>query len=197
MPIALIPSFLFYCFISGITPGPANLCSFSAAIRFGRKAAFRQWKGLFVGYALVSIAAAFVNYFLGAAFQEYIWIFSTVGFIYILWLAFHMLTMKIDDVDSQNDCNFRSGLLIQITNVKIMIFCLSALGIYVLPYNRSLGALLIVSLILPFTGPMANLVWLFAGSLLKNTYEKHQKAWNIGMAISLVLCACSILQVNL
>lgn len=27
MPILLIPSFLLYCFVGGITPGPANLCS--------------------------------------------------------------------------------------------------------------------------------------------------------------------------
>ena len=27
MPISLIPSFLLYCFVGGITPGPANLCS--------------------------------------------------------------------------------------------------------------------------------------------------------------------------
>lgn len=32
MPISLIPSFLLYCFVGGITPGPANLCSLSAAL---------------------------------------------------------------------------------------------------------------------------------------------------------------------
>lgn len=35
MPVEIIPSFLFYCFVSGITPGPANLCSLSLALRRG------------------------------------------------------------------------------------------------------------------------------------------------------------------
>ena len=45
MPVALIPSFLFYCYINGITPGPANLCSLSASLNAGKKVALRQWWG--------------------------------------------------------------------------------------------------------------------------------------------------------
>ncbi|MDO4632882.1 MAG: LysE family transporter [Eubacteriales bacterium] len=194
MPLALIPSFIFYSIISGITPGPANLCSFSAAIRYGKKAALRQWRGLFTGYAVVAFASAFITYFVGAAFDKFLWLFSAVGFVYIMWLAFHMLTMKIEEGETRSECSFKDGFIVQITNVKIMIFCLSALGIYVLPYDSSLKALLLTAVILPFTGPIANLAWLFAGSLLKSTYEKHQKAWNIAMAVSLMLCAVSILK---
>ena len=36
MPISLIPSFLLYCFVGDIPPGPANLCSLGAALRCGR-----------------------------------------------------------------------------------------------------------------------------------------------------------------
>lgn len=193
MPIALIPSFLFYGLISGITPGPANLCSFSAAIRYGRKQALQQWKGIFLGYATVSILSAFIVYFVGNVFYEYVWILSIVGCVYILWLAFHMITMEMGDAKEIKDCNFRSGYLVQLTNVKIMIFCISALGIYVLPYTNSLLSIVGFALILPFIGPFTNLVWLLAGSLLKNEYEKHQKIWNWAMAISLALCAISIL----
>ncbi len=196
MPAALIPSFVFYSIISGITPGPANLCSFSAAIRYGRKQALKQWRGIFLGYATVSVTAALIVYFIGNVFYDYVWILSLTGFCYIMWLAAHMIRMKIGESDEITDCNFRSGYLVQLTNVKIMIFCISALGIYVLPYSKSFIAILGLALLLPFTGPVANLVWLFAGSLLKNAYEKHQKIWNYGMAISLALCAISILFVK-
>ncbi len=196
MPIALIPSFLFYSIISGITPGPANLCSFSAAIRYGRKQAMKQWRGLFLGYATVSIVSAFVVYFIGNIFYDYVWILSLIGFAYIMWLAFHMLTMSLQDAEEASDCNFRNGYFVQLTNVKIMIFCISALGIYVLPYTKSFGRLIGVAAVLPFIGPVTNLAWLFAGSLLKSEYEKHQKIWNTLMALSLALCAVSILFVH-
>ncbi len=196
MPAVLIPSFLFYSIIAGITPGPANLCSFSAAIRYGRKQALKQWRGIFLGYATVSVIAAFIVYFIGNVFYDYVWVLSIFGFVYIMWLAIRMVTMKIGEADQTSNCNFRSGYLVQLTNVKIMIFCISALGIYVLPYNSSFPAIIGLALVLPFIGPFTNLVWLFAGSLLKKEYEKHQKIWNWAMAVSLALCAVSILFVK-
>lgn len=39
MPVSVIPSFLLYCYVTAITPGPANLCSLSAALRYGSGAA--------------------------------------------------------------------------------------------------------------------------------------------------------------
>lgn len=193
MPYSLIPSFLTYSIISGITPGPANLCSFSAAMRFGRKRALVQWRGLFIGYAAVAAASAVILYFLGSIFHEYLWIFSLIGFVYILWLAFHMLRTDISSAPEDQECSFRTGFLVQITNVKIILFCVSALGVYALPYTDSFPALLGFAMILPFTGPVMNLVWLFAGSLLERQYSRHPRAWNIAMFISLVLCAFSIL----
>lgn len=87
---------------------------------------------------------------------------------------------------------FRTGLLVQLTNVKIMVFCLTALASYVLPYSGSFWALLGVGLFLPFTGPMANLVWLFAGASLQRLFVNHRKAVDIVMAVSLTLCAASL-----
>lgn len=44
MPITLIPSFLFIVLYQNNT-GPANLCSLSSAMKYGKKEALRQWKG--------------------------------------------------------------------------------------------------------------------------------------------------------
>ena len=87
---------------------------------------------------------------------------------------------------------FRTGLLINLTNVKIMIFCLTALSAYVLPYTRSFWALLGVGLFLPFTGPVCNLVWLFAGASLQSLFTSHRGAVDTTMAAALVLCAFSL-----
>lgn len=193
MPPSILPSFLAYCYIGAITPGPANLCSLSASLRYGRKPALRQWRGLFTGFFLVSMASVLVTYFLGALLNDYVPLFSWVGAAYILWMAFHMLRssgdIELQEVDAPN---FRRGLLIQLTNVKVMVFCLTALTSYVLPYTRSFLALLAVGLFLPFTGPMANLVWLFAGAALQKLLSRHRKAVDVVMALSLALCALSL-----
>ena len=46
MPISMVPSFLIYCYVGAITPGPANLCSLGAALRYGTGPALGQWRGL-------------------------------------------------------------------------------------------------------------------------------------------------------
>ena len=208
MPVSLIPSFLFYCFINGITPGPANLCSLAAALKYGRVQALRQWRGLATGFALVSLGAVFVTYFLGEALDQYVGALSWIGAAYILWLALHILrddgepeadAASPDDggaplpvADTRASCNFVTGLLVQSTNVKVMLFCLTALSSFVLPYTRSFWKLLAVGCCLPFTGPLCNLVWLFAGVSLRDLFANYRRSVNRAMATSLVLCAVSL-----
>lgn len=105
MPVSLIPSFLSFCFINGITPGPANLCSLSTAMNEGKQA---------------------------------------------------------------------------------------ALSTFVLPYTKDFLSLLLVGAFLPFTGPVCNLAWLFAGVKLQKLFQQHRMVISLLMALSLVYCAISL-----
>ena len=193
MPISLIPSFLIYCFVGGITPGPANLCSLGAALRYGRGPALRQWRGLFCGFFLDAMGAVALTWLLGAALDEYVGMLVWVGAAYLLWMAWHMLRPGGADPDRDPAApTFLTGLLVNLTNVKVIIFCIAALSGYVLPYNPSLWALLPVGLFLPFTGPLCNLVWLFAGASLQKLFANYRKPVDLVMALSLALCALSL-----
>lgn len=193
MPASMLPSFLLYCYIGAITPGPANLTSLAAALRYGRKPALRQWRGIFFGFFLVSMASVLVTWLLGTMLNEYVGYLAWVGAAYILWMAWHMLRSSgVEAEDNPDQPTFRRGLLVQLTNVKIMVFCLTALASYVLPYTDSFWWLLGVGLFLPFTGPMANLIWLFAGASLQKLFSQHRKAVDIVLALSLVACAVSL-----
>ncbi len=193
MPVSLIPSFLLFAYVGAITPGPANICSLSAALRYGKKAALVQWRGIFAGFACVSLASVVVTWLLGAALSEYVGFLSWIGAAYILWMAWH--TLRSSGVSADSDPakpSFRSGLLLQLTNVKVMICCLTAMTSYVLPYSRSFWHLLAVGLFMPFTGPIANLLWLFAGASLQKLFANHRRAVDIVMAVALALCAISL-----
>lgn len=193
MPISLIPSFLIYCFVGAITPGPANLCSLGAALRYGRGPALRQWRGLFCGFFLDSMGAVAVTWLLGAALDRYVGALSWIGAAYLLWMAWHMLRPGGADPDRDPAApTFLTGLLVNLTNVKVIIFCIAALSGYVLPYNSSIWALLAVGLFLPFTGPVCNLVWLFAGASLQKLFARHRRTVDAAMALSLALCAASL-----
>lgn len=195
MPASMIPSFLVYCYTGAITPGPANLCSLSAALRYGRRPALRQWRGLFVGFFIISMVSVAATYLLGAALNRFAGLLSWVGAAYILWMAWRTLRSSADPAAREAAApSFRTGLLVQLTNVKVMVFCMVALTSYVLPYSGSLRHLLAAGLFLPFTGPAANLVWLLAGASLQKLFADHRRAVDTVMAAALALCAVSLIR---
>jgi cysteine/O-acetylserine efflux protein len=200
MPFSLLPSFLSYCFINGITPGPANLCSLSTAMNEGKQAALRQWTGLFTGFALVALGSVLITAFLGNVLGERVRFLAWIGAGYLLWMAWGLLRPVIFPSGEEEPykgrtigrATFWTGLFIQLTNVKIMVFCMTALASYVLPYTHSFFLLLAVGLFLPFTGPVCNLAWLFTGVKLQRLFRQHKEVISILMAISLVYCAVSL-----
>lgn len=197
MPVEIIPSFLLYCLVSGITPGPANLSSLATAVRRGRAPAIRQWYGILVGYTIVMLCSGLLAFFVGQALNEHVAKLSFVGAAYILWLAYKMLRESCDDAEESRPFKgFVSGLFIQLTNVKIMIFGITAQTTFMLPYNRSVAAVMLFALILSVTGPSCNMVWLLTGVKLRDIFSKYQKPIGIAMAISLVACAVSILMIG-
>ena len=146
----------------------------------------------FLTFLLVSgsLASVLVTYFLGAVLDQYVGLLSWVGAAYLLWMARHTLRSSAGPEGQAPEApGFLTGLLVQLTNVKIMVFCLMAMTSFVLPYTRSFWALLAVGLFLPFTGPVANLAWLFAGAALQKLFANHRKAVDIGCAAALALCA--------
>ena len=194
MPSTLIPTFLLFCAVSAITPGPANLCSLASAVTYGRVQALRQWRGIFTGFAVVSLLVSLAVWFLGAALNRYLSALTWVGAAYILWLSWSILRSDhTGTVRAGVRCNFRTGLLLQLTNGKIMVFCATALTTYVLPYADSYGDLFRVAVFLPVLGgPVANLVWLFAGARLQRVFRKYRRPVNLVLALSLALCAAGL-----
>lgn len=200
IPLEIIPTFLFYSFITSITPGPANLSSLSLALSRGRNTALKQWTGLFTGFTIVSLISSFIAYFIGNALEENAGILSVLGAAYIFWLAVHLLREKqvadespIKITDGKISQYFRRGVFVQLTNVKIMFFCVTVQTTFLLPYNHSLTSAILLALILPFIGPVCNLAWLFTGAALQRFFVNYQKQVNVVMAVSLALCAVSLL----
>ena len=108
-------------------------------------------------------------------------------------MAWHTLRASADPARRAAAApSFRQGVLVQLTNVKIMVFCAVALSSYVLPYTHSFRTLLLTGLFLPLTGPVANLAWLFAGAALQKLFADHGRTVDAVMAAALALCAVSL-----
>lgn len=195
-PEQIVP-FLYYVYITAITPGPANICSLGTAIQYGRKVAMKQWIGLLVGFTIVSTTSAVLCYFLGTALNDKVKYLSFIGAAYLVYLAIHMLRSSYSsDTENVKAPGFWRGMLVQLTNVKVMISCITAICTFILPNTQDFWPIFLTGLFLPLTGPVANLVWLFTGAALQKFFVNHTKAVNIVMAVSLLLCAVSLVIVK-
>ncbi len=189
MPFSMLPSFVLYAVVITITPGPANLCSLSAALRYGPRAALVQVRGMVTGFAVVSLTAVVLALALGTVLEEYVALMSWVGAGYILYLAWKTLRDDGDLEGGGGAPSFQAGLLLQLTNPKSLMACVTTLTAYVLPWSREVWDLLAVGLVMPLFSVSSNLVWLLAGAALRRFVLAHRRAVNRVMAAALALCA--------
>lgn len=191
MPINLLPSLLLSILAVGYTPGPANIYALSCALTHGRRKAMTAWMGLLCGFCIAVLIAAAMAHFAGMAMGGYTTWLKYIGAAYILYLAWKTFKASISDRQGV-PCSFRDGIVVQLTNAKMILFDLTAFSSFVLPYSGRFVDLLPVAALLLIAGPGGNLVWLLAGSVLRPMVEKHQKAVDVVMALALVACAAMI-----
>lgn len=192
MPIHLLPELLLYIVMVGYTPGPGNLYALSCSLKYGKKAALRMWYGMLCGFLISVTTVAIATHLLGTVMGEYVVWLKYLGAAYILWLSWKIFKSKGLAENNATTCSFTSGMIVQLTNAKMILFDLTVFSIFVLPYSNRLVDLLIVSYILTIAGPMANLVWLLAGGWMRKWFTNFKKTTDTVMAALLALCAIAL-----
>ncbi len=194
MPSQMLPSLLLYILALGYTPGPSNLCAFHSGIHFGRRRAMRIWWGFVIGFLVIDTTLVLLTHFLGDVLGPYVRFLSYLGAVYMVCLAV-MIVLRSgkSKEDMAASCSVRTGFLIEVTNAKVWMFCLTALGTFVLPYSNSFIEIAKVGLLLTLAGPVANLVWLVAGAGLNKLTERYGRLIDIVLAAVLVICAVMLI----
>lgn len=152
-----------------------------------------MWLGLLTGFSVAVCAMAVITHLVGIAFGEYVRYLKYIGAAYIIFLAWRILQSSNSAKEDSRDCTFWSGMLVQLTNAKMLLFDLTVFSTFVLPYSNHFADLLEVSAWLLLAGPGANLVWLLAGSYLRQFFARYGRKVDIASAVALVLCAIYII----
>lgn len=189
MPIEKLPSLLLLILAVGYSPGPANIFSLMCSMRHGHKAAMKMWVGLFAGFVVAAVTLAFFTHLIGEAMRDYIAYVKYAGAAYILYLAWQTFSPGEDHHSHSRSCSFVSGMVMQLTNAKILLFELTVYSSFVLPYSREFTDLLAVGALMLLAGPGANLFWLFLGGFMHRIFARYQRNTEIAMALCLVACA--------
>ena len=190
MPYSLLPTLLLQILVIGYSPGPANIYSLAMSLRHGKKASFIMWLGLLIGFCIAVSVMAVLTYLLGLAVGDYV---KYLGAAYLVYLAYRIYSRNGKVGEKNADCTFANGMIVQLTNAKMLLFDLTAFSTFVLPYSNRLIDLLEVGAWLILAGPGGNLVWLIAGSYLRRFFTQYGRQVDVVSAVALILCAFWIL----
>ncbi len=193
MPHYLLPTLLLQILLIGYTPGPANIYSLTMSLRNPKRAALVMWIGLFTGFTIAICVMALLTHIVGLAFGDYVAYLKYLGAAYLVYLAYKIYTSDHSESGASKDCTFLSGMIVQLTNAKMLLFELTAFSTFVLPYSNRFVDLLEVAAWLLIAGPGANLVWLLAGSYLRKFFANYGRQVDLVSAVAILLCAVYVI----
>lgn len=187
-------AFLSYVFVTTFTPGPNNLMSMSNASRYGFKKSIFFSIGIFFGFFSIMAICSFFSVKLYNLIPSFKPIMTIIGAIYILWLAWKTYKSKphSESSDDKNTNTFLSGFLLQFVNAKVILYGITTVSTFIVPYYKSVVVLSIFSVILAFVGFMSSCCWSVFGSVFQKVFIQNEKIVNTIMALLLVYCAISL-----
>ncbi|MDD7997515.1 cysteine/O-acetylserine transporter [Kosakonia radicincitans] len=190
MTPTIISGFLTYTLITALTPGPNNILALSSVNQYGFRRSLRTLAGMSAGFLVLMLACGFLTYslisILPSATRWLVW----AGAAYILWLAWKIANSSTaTSDDATKPLSFWISFWLQFANVKIILYGITALSAFVLPYTQNVLWVTAVSILLAIIGCSGNLVWALAGHMFQSLFRKHGRLVNRILALLLIYCA--------
>jgi len=193
MPVSQFPALILSVILVGYSPGPCNVFALAMALRHGRRDALGMWSGMVAGYVLVGTLVMLAAHYADVACGPLMRYLKYAGAGYVAYLAYRIYKTRGSDFGDGRGCTFVSGFVMQLMNVKMIVYQLTAYSTFALPYSDGLADLLPLFCILVIAGPGANLVWLLCGSRLHHLLTRRRIVIDTIMALALAACAVLIL----
>lgn len=188
-----LPFFL-YVIIMAITPGPNNLMSLAESSHLGLRRSLPFLYGLFVSFFILDAVALCLSKLLLDTLPHFEFIFKLIGSAYIIFLSFKLWTAlpsKEAKEISQRRL-FLSGMLLNLSNIKVMLYFLMAYVSFLLPVYKDWTPILFFSIAMCFLASLCNIIWAVAGASLRRFLNKYERQTNRILALLLFLSAIEI-----
>jgi cysteine/O-acetylserine efflux protein len=187
-----ITSFFIYCIIVTFTPGPTNIVILSTVHNFGAKKAMDYAYGATIAFGALLIISSVLNTVILSVTPKILIVMQIIGSFYILYLAYQIYKMDTSNSTAKQTATFRSGFLMQFINPKVVLFTMTVIPSFVMPYYRAPLPMAIFVAIITVIGFLAFVTWVLFGTIFKGFLQKYQKIVNIIMALFLVYSAIMV-----
>ena len=187
-----ITSFLLYCFIVTVTPGPTNIDILSTVNNHGTKRAMQYTYGATIAFGLLLAISAILNTMLITVIPKILIVMQVIGSIYMLYLAYQIYKMDASKQTAKRTGTFTSGFLMQFLNPKVVTFTMTVIPAFILPYYTATSALTLSVVTITIIGFIAFIIWVLFGAIFKRFLQRHEKVVNVIMALFLIYAAIMI-----
>lgn len=187
-------AFLTYTFLTAYTPGPNNIMAMTNASRDGLKRTLPFVGGIFSGFFVVMLGCAIFSSMLYDLIPVIKPVMLSIGAAYLLFLAWSVWRDRPHKSNGgiMRENSFSSGAFLQFVNVKIILYGITALSSYVLPYYKDNGTIVFFALLLTVIAISGCLCWSAFGATMEKLFKQKKGVINVIMAILLVYCAVSL-----
>ena len=189
-----ITAFLSYVLITSFTPGPNNILSMSNASRYGFKKSILFNVGIFFGFFIIIGLCSVFSATLYNLLPSIKYFMTIIGAMYILWLAWKTYKSKppSDNPNTKDTNTFLAGFFLQFVNLKVILYGITTVSTFIVPYYKSSISLALFSVLLAFIGFTATCCWSLFGSLFQRFLAANYKIVNVIMSLLLLYCAISL-----
>ena len=138
--------------------------------------------------ALLAISAI-LNTLLVAVIPKILMIMQVVGSLYIVYLAYQIYQMDTSSSAGQQVATFQTGFIMQFVNPKVVLFTMTVIPGFVMPYHTETSALTLFVAMITAIGFLAFVTWVIFGAIFKELLTKHQRLVNTSMSAFLIYSA--------
>ncbi|MCM3626655.1 LysE family transporter [Paenibacillus glycanilyticus] len=187
-----LSSFFIYCIIATFTPGPTNILILSTVTSAGTGRAMKFSYGSAVGFGLLLVLSAALNTLLLTVMPRILVVMQLAGSLYMVCLAYRMVKKNTSPKAVNQTASFLSGFVLQFLNPKTVLFAMTVLPTFIMPYYSGLSMVSLSILVITLIGFSAFLTWVLFGAVFKEFLHKHHTAVNLIMALFLAYAAIMI-----
>ncbi len=184
-----LTSFLIYCIMITFTPGPTNIVIVSTAHHSGTRKAMQFTWGATIAFGLLLVISTVLNTVLMTILPKILLVMQMVGSCYMLYLAYQIFRMDNSKGNKNQAGTFVSGFLMQFLNPKVVLFTMTVIPSFILPYYVSKSAMAAGVIGITVIGFSAFTTWLLFGTIFKQVLQKYNKTVNVIMSLFLAYSA--------
>ncbi len=189
-------AFLTFVIISSHTPGPNIIFAMNTARVHGFSGALPLTGGMATGLAIVMTSCAAFNIVLAAFLPAVLPWLQIAGAAYILrlaWkIAFPMPAGAAGGGSAPGAPGFKQGFFLQFLNPKVILFGLTTLSAFILPWTTSRAWLFGGGLFLALACFSGVMTWTVLGAIQKKVFTRQGRAVDLAMGGLLAWCAYSV-----